>query len=74
MTTVEQEMRKTDRMVNRLPKPALHPKKVIDWRAEFNDEWDYHGIIYTLGATLAWTVIVSGMFGFIYGGLIMGQI
>ena len=80
MTTVEQEMAKTDKMVRRVrankpPEPEVLPiKEPIDWREEFKDEWDYHGIIYTIGKTLTWVLVLSVMFGVIYGSLIMEQI
>ena len=80
MTTVQQEMAKTDKMVRRvrantLPEPEVLPvKEPIDWRAEFEDDWDYHGIIYTIGKTLAWVLVLSVMFGVIYGILITEQI
>jgi hypothetical protein len=80
MTTVEQEMAKTDKMVRRVrantpPQPEVLPvKEPIDWREEFKDDWDYHGIIYTIGKTLAWVLVLSVMFGVIYGSLITEQI
>ena len=80
MTTVKQEMAKTDKMVRRVmantpPEPEVLPiKEPIDWREEFKDEWDYHGIIYTIGKTLAWVLVLSVMFGVIYGSLITEQI
>ena len=80
MTTVKQEMAKTDKMVRRVrantpPEPeVLSSKEPIDWREEFQDEWDYHGIVYTIGKTLAWVLVLSLMFGVIYGMLITEQI
>ena len=80
MTTVKQEMAKTDKMVRRVrantpPEPeVLLSKEPIDWREEFQDEWDYHGIVYTIGKTLAWVLVLSLMFGVIYGMLITEQI
>ena len=80
MTTVEHEMAKTDKMVRRVrantpPEPEELPiKEPIDWREEFQDDWDYHGIIYTIGKTLAWVLVLSVMFGVIYGSLITEQI
>jgi len=80
MTTVKQEMAKTDKMVRRVrantpPEPEpLVLKEPIDWRAELEDEWDYHGIIYTIGKTLAWVLVLAFMFGVIYGMLITEQI
>ena len=80
MTTVKQKMAKTDKMVRRVRAGATPPqddtpkKEPIDWREEFKDEWDYHGIIYTIGKTLAWVLVLSVMFGVIYGSLITEQI
>jgi len=60
MTTAEKEINKTNN--------AIKPKKEpVDWRAELYDDWDYHGIIYTIGKTLAWVIVVSAMAGWIYG-------
>jgi len=80
MTTVKKEMAKTDKMVRRVragavpdPEPLVL-KEPVDWREEFKDEWDYHGIIYTIGKTLAWVLVLSVMFGVIYGSLITEQI
>jgi len=79
MMTIENEMSKTDKLVRRVmagapPQPEETPKKEpIDWRSEFEDGWDYHGIIYTIGKTLAWVVVVSAMVGWIYG-LITNQV
>ena len=62
-------------MANKPPEPEVLPtKEPIDWRAEFQDDWDYHGIIYTIGKTLAWVLVLSVMFGVIYGSLITEQI
>ena len=73
MTTAEKELDKTNKMVRRVragtpPQPEPLPKKEpVDWRAELYDDWDYHGIIYTIGKTLAWVIVVSAMAGWIYG-------
>ena len=62
-------------MANKPPEPEVLPtKEPIDWRAEFQDDWDYHGIIYTIGKTLAWVLVLAFMFGVIYGMLITEQI
>lgn len=73
MMALDNEMAKTDKLVRRVmagtpPQPEDPPKKEpIDWRAELEDEWDYHGIVYTIGKTLAWVLVVSAMAGWIYG-------
>ena len=73
MTTAEKELEKTNKMVRRVragtpPQPDPLPKKEpVDWQAELYDDWDYHGIIYTIGKTLAWVIVVSAMAGWIYG-------
>ena len=79
MMTIKQEMRLTDKLVaQRCTRGVLRdtpPKKdPIDWREEFKDEWDYYGIVYTIGSTLAWVLVLSMMFGVIYGMLITEQI
>jgi len=79
MMTIKQEMRLTDKLVARRCTRVVHrdtpPKKdPIDWREEFKDEWDYYGIVYTIGSTLAWVLVLSMMFGVIYGMLITEQI
>ena len=79
MMTIENEISRTDKLVRRVmagtpPQPEEVPKKEpIDWRAELYDDWDYHGIIYTIGKTLAWVIVVSVMAGWIYG-LITNQV
>ena len=73
LNTTNKEVRRV--MANTPPEPeVLTTKEPIDWRAEFQDEWDYHGIIYTIGKTLAWVLVLSVMFGVIYGSLITEQI
>ena len=77
---IQKEFNATNKVVRRVmantpPEPEVLPKKEpIDWRAELEDEWDYHGIIYTIGKTLAWVLVLSVMFGVIYGMLITEQI
>ena len=79
MTTVDKELSKTNKMVRRVragtpPQLEAPPKKEpVDWREELHDDWDYYGIVYTIGKTLAWVVVVSAMAGWIYG-LITNQI
>lgn len=79
MTTAEKELAKTNKTVRRVragtppqPEPLLK-KEPVDWREELHDDWDYHGIVYTIGKTLAWVVVVSAMAGWIYG-LITNQV
>ena len=72
-STTDKEVRRV--MANKPPEPEVLPtREPIDWRAEFQDDWDYHGIIYTIGKTLAWVLVLSMMFGVIYGMLITEQI
>lgn len=79
-TNIQKEFSATNKEVRRVmantpPEPeVLTVKEPIDWRAEFEDDWDYHGIIYTIGKTLAWVLVLSFMFGVIYGILITEQI
>ena len=72
-STTNKEVRRV--MANTPPEPeVLTTKEPIDWRSEFQDDWDYHGIIYTIGKTLAWVLVLAFMFGVIYGMLITEQI
>ena len=72
-STTDKEVRRV--MANKPPEPEVLPtREPIDWRAEFQDDWDYHGIIYTIGKTLAWVLVLAFMFGVIYGMLITEQI
>jgi len=79
-TNIQKELNTTNKEVRRVmantpPEPEpLVLKEPIDWREEFQDEWDYHGIVYTIGKTLAWVLVLSMMFGVIYGMLITEQI
>jgi len=77
---IQKEFNATNKEVRRVtantpPEPeVLTTKEPIDWRAEFQDDWDYHGIIYTIGKTIAWVLVLAFMFGVIYGMLITEQI
>jgi hypothetical protein len=72
MMTIEQEIRDTNRLVEqrfsrKVPQADAPKKEPVDWRAELYDDWDYDGIVYTIGKTLAWVITASFMLGWIYG-------
>jgi hypothetical protein len=71
---IQKEFSITNKEVRRVMANTLPEPEPIDWRAEFQDDWDYHGIIYTIGKTLAWVLVLAFMFGVIYGMLITEQI
>ena len=78
MMTIQQEIRATNRLVKQrctrvVPQAEVPKKEPIDWQAELYDDWDYHGIVYTIGHTLAWVITASFTVGWIYG-LITNQV
>ena len=73
MMTIQQEIRATNRLVKQRCSRLVPKKEPVDWRAELYDDWDYYGIVYTIGETLAWVITVSFMVGWIYG-LITNQV
>lgn len=78
MMTMQQEIRATNRLVKQrcaraVPQADAPKKEPVDWQAELYDDWDYYGIVYTIGKTLAWVITVSFMVGWIYG-LITNQV